>query len=445
MAERVKLTDTVAAEAVCPPGRKDVLLFDSELRGFALRVTKAGGKTFLLQYRVASVSRRAVIGTWGAELTAAKARRKAEALRGTVRDHRDPVAERRRVLREQREAEAKAKAEAAAAAAAAGFTVARLIEQWAALKLAERSVGYRSRVPRELRAALAEWLAAPAANFTHTAAVQVLDDVKAKRGPVAANRLRAVAAACWQWSLKRGSLSANPWRATERPAEEAARDRVLSDAEIADLWHAAGTLGFPWCGMIRALLLTGQRRGEVAAMEWAELDWKAAEWRLPAHRVKNRRAHVVPLSPAMLALLAEQPRMGAGSLVFEGARGTVPSGFGKLKQRLDAAMLAAARKDGRPLQPWTMHDIRRTVATGLQRLGVRLEVTEAILNHSSGSRAGIVGVYQKHGWDAEKRAALDAWGARVLALADPAQPAESVVQADTLAAARARRSRQAAR
>jgi integrase len=444
MGERVKLTDTVAAEATCPPGRKDMLLFDSELRGFALRVTKAGGKTFLLQYRVAGVSRRAVIGAWGSELTTAKARKKAETLRGTVRDHRDPVAERRRLLREQREAEAKAKAEAAAAAAASAFTVGRLIEQWAALKLVERSASYRARVPRELRRALSDWLAAPAAGFDHAAAVQVLDDVKAKRGPVAANRLRAVASACWAWSMKRGSLSANPWRSTERPAEETARQRTLSDAEVADLWHAAGTLGFPWCGLLRALLLTGQRRGEVAGMDWAELDLKAAEWRLPAPRVKNRRAHIVPLSPALLALLAEQPRMNSSSLVFEGARGTTPSGFGKVKAKLDKAMLAAAEKEGRPLLHWTLHDIRRTVATGLQRLGVRLEVTEAVLNHASGSRAGIVGVYQTHGWDTEKRAALDAWGARVLALANPAQPEEAVVPADTLAEARAKRARKAA-
>lgn len=418
MNQRVKLTDAVAAEATCPPDRKDVLLFDAELRGFALRVTKAGGKTFLLQYRVGGVSRRAVIGAWGSELTAAKARRKAEALRGTVREHRDPVAERRRLLREQREAEARARAEAAAAAAASSFTVARLIEQWAALKLVERSPSYRARVPRELRRALSDWLAAPAASFNHASAVQVLDDVKASRGPVAANRLRAVASACWAWSMKRGSLVANPWSATERPAEETARQRVLSDAEVADLWHAAGTLDYPWCGLLRALLLTGQRRGEIAGMTWAEIDVKAAEWRLPGQRVKNRRAHTVPLSPAMLALLVEQPRLNSAGLVFEGARGTTPSGFGRVKARLDQAMRESALKQGRPLLPWTLHDIRRTVATGLQRLGVRLEVTEAVLNHASGSRAGIVGVYQTHGWDTEKRAALDGWAAYVLRAAE---------------------------
>lgn len=425
MGQRVKLTDSVAAETTCPPNRKDILLFDGELRGFALRVTKAGGKTFLLQYRVGGVSRRAVIGTWGTELTAAKARKKAETLRGTVRDHRDPVAERRQLLRERREAEIRAKAEADAAAAAAAFTVARLIEQWAALKLEERSASYRARVPRELRSALAEWLTAPAASFDHTAAVRLLDGVKAKRGPVAANRLRAVASACWAWAMKRGSLSGNPWRSTERPAEEKARQRVLNDAEIADLWHAAGTLGHPWCGLLRAMLLTGQRRGEVAGMDWAEIEVKSQEWRLPAPRVKNRRAHVVPLSAAVLALLAEQPRSNHSRLVFEGARRTTPSGFGKVKARLDAAMLAAAQCEARPMQSWTLHDIRRTVATGLQRLGVRLEVTEAILNHASGSRAGIVGVYQTHGWDSEKRAALDGWAAHVLALASSTQPLEA--------------------
>jgi integrase len=149
-------------------------------------------------------------------------------------------------------------------------------------------------------------------------------------------------------------------------------------------------------------------------MRWAELELKAGLWSLPGTRTKNQRSHILPLPPEALDVLQSIPRQHRAELVFEGPRHNVPSGFGKVKARLDFVMTAAAQQAGRPTIPWTLHDIRRTVATGLQRLGVRLEVTEALLNHVSGSRAGIVGVYQRHGWDREKSEALRAWAKHVL-------------------------------
>jgi integrase len=415
---KVRLTDEFTARATCPPGKKDVLFTDDRGSGLALRVTATGARVFLWRGRIGQVVRTERLGPLTAAegdggLTVAAARKKAEKLRGYALDKRDVVAERRAKEAAARQAEAEQKA----AKARAAYTVGILVDQWAALKLAERSQSYRTRVPREIRRALSKWLDVPAASFAHADAVQVLDQVKQRSGPIAANRLRAVASACWAWSMKRGSLAVNPWQATEKPSAERPRERVLSDAEIADLWHAAGTLGFPWCGLLRAMLLTGQRRGEVAGMHRDELELARAEWRLPGERVKNGHGHVVPLSAPMLALLAEQPRSASG-LVFEGARGTAPTGLHKPKERLDRAMRDSAQEDGRQFDPWVLHDIRRTVATGLQRLGVRLEVTEALLNHVSGSRSGIVGVYQKHGWDTEKRAALDAWAMHVLGLAE---------------------------
>ena len=126
--------------------------------------------------------------------------------------------------------------------------------------------------------------------------------------------------------------------------------------------------------------------------------------------------------------------------MFEGARGTVPSGFGKMKLRLDVLLAKAAKEAGRKALPWTLHDIRRTVATGFQRLGVRLEVTEAVLNHVSGSRSGIVGVYQRHGWEREKAEALKAWAAHVMKCADPkAAAAGEAEKVADMAAHRAQR------
>ena len=334
-----------------------------------------------------------------------------------MRDARDPMAERRAARAAAEEAEAAAKA----AKAADSYTVRKLIQDWTDHHLSERSESYRKRVPAELRRVLKTWVDAPAKRFTRADAVQALDATKTGSGPIAANRARAEARACWAWAVKRGALEANPWEATPKPSKETSRERTLTDTEIGDLWQAAGSLGTPWAELFRTMLLTGQRRGECAGMLWSEIDTKAALWTLPATRTKNGRGHSVPLVPQTLALITAMKRREGATLVFEGARKTAPSGFGKLKDKLDAKMSEAAAQRDAALVSWTVHDIRRTVATGLQKLGVRLEVTEAILNHVSGSRAGIVGVYQRHGWEKEKREALEAWAAHVLGCADVAE------------------------
>ncbi len=193
---------------------------------------------------------------------------------------------------------------------------------------------------------------------------------------------------------------------------------------------AAGDAASPYGAIIRLLILTGQRRGEVAGMAWNEISEDLATWILPGERTKNGEAHMVPLSaPArhlLKALLPEDAkeakrvlsdRRTTGALVLPGALGTPFAGWSKVKRALDKTIIDARTKAATatgtgpaPLVPWSVHDLRRTVATGLQRLGVRLEVTEAILNHISGSRGGIAGVYQRHDWVAEKCAALDSLG-----------------------------------
>ncbi len=303
-----------------------------------------------------------------------------------------------------------------------------LIDDWTAHHLSARSASYRARVPAELRRALKAWRAAPAETVGSTDAVRVLDAVKAKSGPIAANRLRAEARACLGWAVKRGSLAANPWEATPRPlARETARERVLSDAELGTLYTAAGALAEPWGVLVRLLILTGQRRGEVAGMAWAEVNLEAGEWSLPGARTKNGQPHVVPLTAEAVALLRTVKRRKGAELVFEGPRKTAVSGFGKVKARLDAALRCAAADNGLKPSPWVLHDLRRTLATGLQRLGVRLEVTESVLNHVSGSRSGIVGVYQRHGWEREKAAALQAWAAHVIRCADGKSTPDNLV------------------
>ena len=220
--------------------------------------------------------------------------------------------------------------------------------------------------------------------------------------------------------MKRGTVPSNPFAELPMSATINKRDRVLSDEEAGAIWRAACEAPYPFGAIVHLLMLTGQRRDEVAGMTWAELSEDLATWTIPAARTKNGIPHLVPLSgPARELLRALLPdgqgdvedahRRAKLALVFPGERGTPFSGWSKAKSAVDTASGVSG---------WWLHDLRRTLATGLQRLGVRLEVPEAVLNHLSGSRAGVVGIYQRHDWAEEKRAALDAWSAHLLTAAE---------------------------
>jgi integrase len=256
------------------------------------------------------------------------------------------------------------------------------------------------------------------------------------KGAAMTGRTAAYGRAAFAWAVKRGAVQNNPFANLPVAMSSAKRERVLNDDEIAEIWWAAGKAGVPYGAIIRLLILTGQRLGEVAGMNWVEIADDLTTWTVPGERTKNGAPNMVPLStPArdlLRALLPEsdgdarraiENRRAKGLLALPGALGTPFSGWSKAKTSLDKAVMevrtnaaALAGTSVTPLVPWRVHDLRRTVATGLQRLGVRLEVTEAVLNHISGSRGGIVGVYQRHDWADEKRAALNAWATHVTAV-----------------------------
>jgi integrase len=183
------------------------------------------------------------------------------------------------------------------------------------------------------------------------------------------------------------------------------------------VWQCAGALDHPFGPLVRLMILTGQRRQEVAGMRRSELDGDV--WVIPGARTKNGLEHGVPLSPAAAAIIGSLPEIGRGGFVLTTTGATPVSGFSRAKRRLDALMLADLRK-GDPearLMPWTFHDLRRTMASGMARLNVPLPVIEKALNHASGSFAGIVGVYQRHDYLAEKRRAFETWANHVETLA----------------------------
>jgi integrase len=287
------------------------------------------------------------------------------------------------------------------------LTFGALVEQWSALRLAGKRDSYRSEAVRALKYAFSDRLQTPAADLTRAIVIRTLDGI-AKGGKTAmAGLTAAYGRACYHWAIKRGALSNNPFQALPL-ATVAARDRVLTDEELRAIWNATGGPG-PFNGIVRMLMLTGQRREEVASMAWGEVAPDLSTWTIPGRRAKNGVTHAVPLSGPAQAILRAAPRFsGDAELVFPGQRGTFNS-FGGAKAALDKA---SGVKD------WRLHDLRRTMATGLQRLGVRLEVTEAVLNHVSGSRAGIISVYQKHTYFDEKRAALNAWASHIEAIVE---------------------------
>ena len=205
----------------------------------------------------------------------------------------------------------------------------------------------------------------------------------------------------------------NPCTGVHRPATLKARDRILTDAELVKFWKAANAERVEFGALLKLLLLTGCRLNEVAGMRRAEID--GATWTIPGERTKNGRAHVVPLSPLVRELITSVPT--EGDLVFTTNGATPPSGWSKIKNRLDAAM---------KIPPWRLHDLRRTAATGMADIGVAPHIVEAVLNHVSGHKSGVAGVYNRAQYAAEKKAALARWATHVEALI-AGKPATNVV------------------
>jgi integrase len=267
---------------------------------------------------------------------------------------------------------------------------------------------------RAIKVAFPKQLPLPAADLDRAAVVRVLDNITKAGKPAMAARTAAYARACYQWAIRRGSLTSNPF--VNLPLNATARrNRVLADAELLATWQATAG-GGSFNSIVRMLILTAQRRDEVAGMAWSELADDLTVWVIPGARAKNDQDNIVALTPQAQAMIRDAKRYEGNPLVFPGENG-VFSGWSKAKDRLDKAS---------GVNDWRLHDIRRTAATGLQRLGVRLEVTEAILNHVAGSRAGIVGLYQRHNWADEKRAALSAWGEYVGAIVEGRKPGGNV-------------------
>ncbi|WP_164549701.1 tyrosine-type recombinase/integrase [Altericroceibacterium xinjiangense] len=382
-----KLTDT-KLKALKAPKIGQTEHSDSDVPGLRVRVGKTGAKTFILRKRVGGKIKNITLGRYGPRFGIAEARRKARVLLSDLEAGKAPPTPQRR------------------AEGSAG-TIRALVPAYLTSKAHLRSHG---EIKRILDGYVLPEIGDRFADSVTRAEITALIDGIAESAPTMARAVHAQLSAFYTWALPRlDRLDANPCRDAGRPGKPKARDRVLSDAELAALWQVASDEPSPWGPGLKLLMLTGARRDEVFSADRAEFDLKAKEWIIPAERAKNGVPHLVPLSEPALQVLKQIPEVEGSEKLFPARSNPKngPSGFSKAQARFRETMDYKLEREGG--EHWTLHDIRRTVATGLQRLGVRFEVTEAVLNHVSGARGGIAGVYQRHDWKVEKRAALDAW------------------------------------
>jgi integrase len=417
------LTEKAIGAARASDGER--FLWDGHLPGFGCRIKPAsaknpdGVKTFLLQYRVGMGTRRVKLGRSPA-MRVEEARTKARALLAAIDKGADPSAERKRN---------RAVRSDSLEAVAADF-----IEKHAKAK------GRRGW--RETQRIFAKYVSPGLGkrhmrDVTRRDVIDLLDKVATKHGPIMANRVLAAVRKLFNWSIARDIIDASPLAGIERPGEETARDRVLSEGEICEVWAAADAVGYPYGHMTKALLLAGQRRGEVSRMREAEVDTADTVWTLPPERTKNKLPHEVPLFPALSTLIADalaaraplpEDVPAAGDFVFTTAptHNKPVNSHTRAKELLDAAITAARRKtaeqQGRvpakveAMPAWTFHDLRRTMRTRLSKLGVAPEIAERILNHVP---TGVRQVYDRHQFREEKRAALELWAKALAAILSP--------------------------
>jgi integrase len=384
----VKLTVNATAALKLPAGKSDHIEFDDEIPGFGLRF-REGGARWVFQYKIGTQHRRITFGRYPAMKVGA-AREQAAKFHAKVKLGLDPAGEK---------AENQARAAETFQACMDTYLEKRRREEHlrpTTLSEIERHLErnlkplHGLRIDKIDRRVIATELARLASD-----------------APVQANRTRASLVKFLNWCAGEGYIDANPAVFTNKNPEQA-RERVPTVVELAAIWKAlpAGDFG----DILKLLMLTGQRRDEIADLEWVEVNLDNALITLPPRRTKNHRKHTVPLSNAAKLILSarEQNR----PLVFGRGQGGF-SGWSQSKRRLNVRLA---------IPPWTIHDLRRGVSTGLGDIGVQPHVVESVLNHISGTKAGVAGVYNRAAYEEEKKIALTDWAKHLMAAIEGVRP-----------------------
>ena len=382
----MKLTQKAVAALLLPPGKIDAIFFDDDLPGFGYRLRKSGdkvGRSWVAQYRHAGQTRRITLGS-GSVLGSDQARGEAKKILAQAALKQDPGSERKRKAASDR------------------ITFTSLVEQY----LAAKKPVVRSRTFTEAQRYLQSSYFKPLHNVPVDAisrrdiAARVLV-IARENGQVAAGRARSALSGMYSWAMASGLTEVNPTIGTPKPKAAPPRDRVLSDQELVAIWDAAGNDDFG--RIVRLLVTTGQRRSEVGGMCWTELDLdRSSTWTIPGSRTKNHLEHTLPLPPLAIDIIKTVPEVVGRDLLFGARTDRGFTSWAEHKRALDARL-------GDQVKPWTLHDLRRTCATRLCDIGIEPHVVEQILNHQSGHRRGIVGVYNKSKYTVAVQNAVAAW------------------------------------
>jgi integrase len=391
---------TVKRLEALAPGTAPYEVKDDAEAGLYAVVWPSGARTFVWRYRFQNKSRKLTLSP----VSLAEARKRAREARNLRDDGFDPAQQKRAAKAAQIAVVRQAEREKA--------TVKHDDIETVVASFVERHHKPSNRSWREAahfldREIVAPWRGHRLSEITRADIHALLDRIADRPAPVLANRIYAHLRKLCRWAMSRGIIEKNPCDGMSRPSQETSRDRTLDDRELALLWKASERLGWPFEPVVKLLILTGQRKSEISEGHWSEIDLGAGLWSLPLSRVKNKRAHTIPLPAQAVEILESLPRIGDSDLIFTMTGATAISGFTRAKRRLDAAM--AALNGGEPIAPWVVHDIRRSVVSGLASIDVQLPVIERIVNHISGSFAGVAGIYQRHQFEPEKRAALGRW------------------------------------
>lgn len=415
---REKLTKRAVDAA--RPGSLEHFLWDATVPGFGVRVTPQGVKSFVYQYRVRGEknSRRYTIGRYGA-WTIEQARDRCRELVQMVARGEHP--------REAAQSAAADRQRAKITAQEREFGA--VADRWVESYKTHRGKPRRGSSVRAAESAVKRLKPAftgqNIAEIDRAALTRFFDGIPGRMLATRAS-VFAYARALWRWARERGLTGDSPFDAMSAPEKPDARKRALSDTELALIWRASYRLEYPFGPIYRLLMLLGQRREEIGALDWRELDKAAAAWTIPAGRTKGNREHIVPLpaaAAAEFAALAPKDKWPKSGLIFTVTGTTAVSGWSKAKARLDAEVTKL--NNGKPLAEWRTHDLRRTMVTGFQRLGISESVAKAAINHAM-PKSDALSAYARHSYAEEKRAALTAWAAHIAELLKPKLAAEEV-------------------
>jgi integrase len=378
---------------------------DGGCRGLYLVLQPSGKRSWAVRYRFGGKSKKLTLD--GPSLSLADARRRATAALHQLEHGFDPAAAKfeARTLAAHADAERKRNTVEQLAV--------RFLDQHVRKKLRPASQRQLEHIFDDI--VLPAWHGRVVADVVRRDVRDLVEGIAIDR-PVTANRTLAALTNFFGWLCEHDVIAASPCAGVKRPGQETARSRVLDTSEIAALWKACEQVGGYGGACVQVMLLTGQRRGEVAGMRRSELEGDL--WRIPAARMKAKTEHLLPLPVRVLAIIEAQPVIGDSDFVFT-ATGRRPfNDFSWFKRHLDKHM--------QPKGPWTYHDIRRTVASQMAGLDVPVEAVERLLAHKSGSFAGVVAVYQRHSFVPQMRAALERWSERVNELVHGTLPAKVI-------------------